>query len=115
MRIWYVSWILFLVLCASLVACGPLVTIIHADQTHPNARVFIDGDDEGIVDYGDSLSTRVDWGQHHIIVVDDETGMCIWTGEEEGWSVWVVDEVNLTLLPPPEEVRPIEESAEHDD
>ena len=84
-------------------ACAPLIKVTHADQTHPVARVYVDGEDEGPLEYGETMSTRVKWGQHQIVVVEESSGVCVWTEEEEGWWIWVLDEVELTLLPPLEE------------
>ena len=94
------KWALIGITCILCSACGPSLVVRHFDPTEPSAEVRVDGKAVGTVSFGNELSVSITRGPHRINAVKPGVGTNQWSNDSLSWSVIVVKDVILTLLPP---------------
>jgi hypothetical protein len=83
------------------VGCAPTLHVRHLDWSTPNAIVWVDGEEVGVVRYGETFSLDVREGQHHIKTTRPGETTNPWHKTGATWVVVALEDVVLTLLPKP--------------
>lgn len=83
-----------------LAACGgPTLMVRHQDPTHPLVDIRVDDENVGAIEYGETLSMRVEEGVHQVDASPRGSDTNPWTEDGSGWRLFVQYEAQLTLLP----------------
>ncbi len=84
------------------IGCGPSLTVRHLDPTNDRAEVWVNGQQQGILGYGESLKLDLEPGQHRLKATRPGEVRNAWHKEGGEWRVVVLDDVVLSLLPQPD-------------
>lgn len=107
----------YLKLLCWLVACSVFgagcaqstLTIRHQDPTAPVAQIWVDGDLEAEVAYGDDVEVEVKPGHHAIIASVPKSKGNAWRSDRKPWVMVVDGECTLTLMTPSQRLDPDDE------
>jgi hypothetical protein len=89
------------VLGLAALGCAPTLHVRHLDWSIPDAIVWVDGKEMGVVRYGETFSIDVREGQHHIKTTRPGETTNPWHKTGATWVVVALEDVVLTLLPKP--------------
>ncbi len=86
--------------------CGHSLVVRHLDRGGPDAYIRVGNDDFEPIQYGESLSVRLESGAHTVSArtAGGQPGPWLETGDS--WNIVVLDDVVLSLLPKPAPGRP---------
>jgi len=82
--------------------CGPTLTVRHLDPVNDRAEVWVNGQQQGVLSYGESLSVDLVPGQHRLTATRPGEVRNLWHKGGGEWRVVVLDDVVLSLLPEPD-------------
>lgn len=98
------------IVCAAFVAsgCGPRLHVTHADPTTGTSEVWIDGRRAGVVERGDTMTTRVERGVRRVRVqavqrsarATESGAGNDWHPRGEPWTLVVDEDLYITLTTP---------------
>ncbi len=91
---------LFAALAALSTGCGSTLTIRHLDATNRSAEVVVNGQNKGMLTYGESFEMPLEPGRYQLKVTAPGKSTSPWHPDVDTIDVMLEDDATLTLQPP---------------
>ncbi len=91
---------LFVALAALLAGCGSTLTIRHLDATNRSAEVVVNGQNKGMLTYGEAFEMPLEPGRYQLKVTVPGKATSPWHPDVDTIDVMLEDDAILTLQPP---------------